>query len=313
MNGSALFHRVVVAACAAVALAGCGGTEPGQLAGAASGCEGARLDAADRCRLPNGHFASQACCALPATPDERRSLEAYHCPAAGALIAVAFFDADSTLRVSKSGSPTANGEKDVNVLPFAARRIAELNQQARLVAIVSNQGGVAEGQITVAAAQAALAFTASQLARLGGKIDYFDFAEKNDEFRKPKTGMAKHLDQLLGETCGASVDWPATFMVGDAGYKKGVDGPHPDGRPADDFSNSDRLFAENLGIPFHEPTDYFGWRDCGTFNIHDEGDLLALLVAMEQEIAALEQSGADPERLAVLEQEVASIREVNGL
>jgi hypothetical protein len=103
------------------------------------------------------------------------------------------------------------------------------------------------------------------------------------------------------------------FMVGDSGYKKGVDGPHPDGRPADDFSNSDRLFAENLNVPFHEPTDYFGWREYDVFNIESQKQLEAFLAEIDAQIADLEESGDDPDLLEALTKEVAGNRKVNGL
>jgi DNA 3'-phosphatase len=280
----------------------------------ATSCEGAKLDAKGICRKPTGKYAAKVCCAAPPTyAKTRQSLDAYTCPAGGAKSKVAFFDADNTLRVSRSGAPTANTKDDVFILPFTATTIAGLNKDGYLTAIVSNQGGVASGQTTLEVAEGALVYVASHLNDLGARIDYLDFAENNDEFRKPKTGMAELLDELLADKCGAGIDWEASFMVGDAGYKKGVDGPHPDGRPADDFSNSDRGLAENLGVPFSEPTDYFAWRDFGYFNILYKSDLVGLLNNIDEEIADLEDTGDDPERAAALADEVAKNRAINGL
>jgi DNA 3'-phosphatase len=302
----------VVASGAAMVLASaCTTDNVGSGEGEATSCEGASFDSGGHCRV-NGRFAKKSCCEL-ATPSARRTLEAYTCPSGDAPIPVALFDADSTLRISRSGSPSANGPEDVYVRPFAARTIAELNQQGYLVAVVSNQGGVGAGYVEYAVAEGALAFTANQLHELGGKIDYFDFAENKDDNRKPNTGMPERLDGMLKDKCDRGIDWEASFMVGDAGYKQGVDGPHPDGRPADDFSNSDRGLAENLGIAFHEPTDYFGWRTWETYNIHDLGDLEGLLEAMSKEAKDLEQSDQDWERHEMLVQEVEDIRRVNDL
>jgi bifunctional polynucleotide phosphatase/kinase len=218
------------------------------------------------------------------SPATRRNLESWSCRTDGQATPVAFFDADSTLRVSRiDGKVTATATDDVNVLPMAATRIAQLNGAGYLIAIVSNQGGVSSGNTTYEVAEGALAFTASQLGRLGARIDYFDFAEAYDENRKPQTGMATRLDAALTEECGAGMDLSRSFMVGDSGYKKDEDGPHPDGRPADDFSNADRGFAENLGVPFHEPTDYFGWRNFGVFNIASQTELIELHEAIERE------------------------------
>lgn len=275
-------------------------------------CTGAKLDDNGVCRK-NGRFAKKICCAPPSFPKTRQSLDAYRCPEDAEPVKVAFFDADSTLRISRSGTPTANAKDDVYVLPFVASKIAELNADGYLVAIVSNQGGVAAGYTPIDVAEGGLLFVGEQLDKLGAKIDYMDFAEEKNDFRKPKTGMAELLVELLDEKCHLSIDWDSSFMVGDAGYKKDVDGPHPDGRPADDFSNSDRGFAENLEIPFSEPTDYFGWRDYGYFNIRYKSQLEGVLSGIEEEIAELEASGDDPERVAALREEVAGNRLVNDL
>ncbi len=302
---SAALSLSVVAACS---------SDPGTTTLDATGCEGAKKDQNGVCRRPNGQFAKKVCCAGPAPfPTARRTLEAFACPAGDAPIPVAFFDADSTLRISRGGSPTANTPTDVYVLPFAAQKIAELNRDGYLVAVVSNQGGVSSGHTPLEVAEGALVFVGEQLSALGAEIDYLDFSEANDEFRKPNTGMAELLDTQLLEKCGVGIDFEASFMVGDAGYKQNVDGPHPDGRPADDFSNSDRIFAENLGIPFSEPTDYFGWRSYEVFNIRYKSQLLALLTSVDEEIAALEASGDDPERLEALRDEVRDNRRVNDL
>jgi DNA 3'-phosphatase len=231
----------------------------------------------------------------------RRTLAGVTCPEEVSPFKVAFFDADSTIRVSKSGAVTADSATDVNVLPFAAREIERLVGEGYLVAVVSNQGGVGSGHQTFETAEQALALAIAKLDTLGAHIHYFDFAEEYNGFRKPKTGMADLLDETLVEACGAGIDFAQSFMVGDSGYKRDVDGPHPDGRPADDFSNSDRLFAENLEIPFHEPTDFFGWRSYDVFNIASQDELDAFLGTLE--------ASNDP----ILQAEAAANRAVNEL
>lgn len=303
-------HHALLLTALLAAAPGCG-DDTGTAESDLTSCDGAYVDDGGRCRRPDGRFARAICC-TPSSPTERRNLDAYACPA-DAEVPVAFFDADSTLRVSKSGTPTASSAEDVNVLPFAAPYITELQERGYLVAIVSNQGGVAAGITPFEVAHDALVFTASQLTALGGTIDYLDFADQKDEYRKPNTRMGTELEERLVAKCGTAVDWDGSFMVGDAGYKKNVDGPHPDGRPADDFSNSDRLFAENLGIDFSEPTDAFGWRAFGFYNIRYQSQLLGVLEAMQTVVDELRASGDDPERLAELEHEIESIREINAL
>lgn len=275
----------------------------------ATSCESAKIGTDGKCRV-GSKLAKKSCCAVPRA---RRTLDAYGCPAGDKLIPVAFFDADSTLRISRSGSPTASEIDDVYVLPFAARTIAKLNKKKMLVAVVSNQGGVAAGHETLETAEGALLFMIKQLYKIGGKVNYLDLAEAKDENRKPETGMATRLDGLLSEKCGRGIDWAKSFMVGDAGYKEGVDGPHPDGRPADDFANSDRGLAENLGIPFHEPTDYFGWRTWETYNIHDKGDLTGLLDAIRAEIDAIAEEAGNVDRYEMLLDEWNDNRSINDL
>jgi bifunctional polynucleotide phosphatase/kinase len=243
---------------------------------------------------------------------KRRTTTAIKCPAGTAKAKVAFFDADSTIRISKSGAVTANTATDVNVLPFAAQEIKRLAGEGYVIAVVSNQGGVAAGIQTFATAEKAIALAVSKLRKLGAPVHYFDFAEANNNFRKPNTGMADLLDDKITTKCGEGIDLSESFMVGDSGYKKAVDGPHPDGRPADDFSNSDRLFAENLGIPFHEPTDFFAWRDYEVFNLAKPPELTDFLDAIEARAEELRVDGDEDGALA-LEDEAAGNREVNGL
>lgn len=243
---------------------------------------------------------------------KRRSMTAVKCAPGTAKARVAFFDADSTIRVSKSGAVTANNPTDVNVLPFAAQEIKRLAGEGYVIAVVSNQGGVGAGIQTLATAEKALALAISKLRKLGAPVHYFDFAETNDHFRKPMTGMAELLDDKITTKCGEGIDLSQSFMVGDSGYKKDVDGPHPDGRPADDFSNSDRLFAENLGVPFHEPTDYFQWRDYEVFNIAKQAELTDFLDAIDARAAELRADG-DEDAATALEDEAAANRAVNAL
>lgn len=175
------------------------------------------------------------------------------------MVKVAFFDADSTLRVSLSGSVSANGPKDVMILPFVSQRIAELNKRGYLIMIVSNQGGVGKGILPIETADLALNYMSEliQIQNNRALVHYIDFAEAEDEFRKPNTAMSRNLENELG-VLGLKIDWKNSFMVGDSAYKKGD--IRPDGKAGAHFSNSDRLFAENLKIPFFEPNDFFGWR-----------------------------------------------------
>lgn len=188
-------------------------------------------------------------------------------------VKVAFFDADSTLRLAPSKSVSANGATDVAILPGVADKIAELNAQEFLVTIVSNQGGVAEGHVRYEVAESAIKYTMELIAEQNprAKIHYFDMAERGhgDYFTKPNIGMAKYLESVLRNE-GIEIDWNNSFMVGDSRYKK------TDVTPRDtagsDFSNADRLFAQNLDIRNFDPRVYFGWstRD---YQLINRGDI----------------------------------------
>ena len=187
-------------------------------------------------------------------------------------VKVAFFDADSTLRVSKSGSVSANSEKDVQLLPFAAKKLKALAAQGYLIAIVSNQGGVGKS-ITLATADKALQYTKDLIRLGGGEVHYFDFAEFKDHDRKPDIGMGERLESVIKAQLGAgySMDKARSFMVGDSSYTDKQ--TRPDGRKGFSFSDSDRLFAANYGIPFHEPQTFFGWDKYGVEEFERKADV----------------------------------------
>ncbi len=227
------------------------------------------------------HFAIAA--SASRFPTSRREISPSFRPSDGKKVRIAFFDADSTLRVAPSGSVSANGPKDVAVLPMLREKLRELESQGFLLAIVSNQAGVQKGYVTAKDAEAALAFTISELGQRGIRFHYFDFAENEDENRKPGLGMAERLAALVEAKFGVGVDWAGSFVVGDSGWKKGVD-LEPDGTPGEDFSNTDRLFAENLakkhpGVVFHHPRDFFSWKKVGIRNFPDYESLKSFVIS----------------------------------
>lgn len=176
-------------------------------------------------------------------------------------VKVAFFDSDATLRVAPSGEVSAQSENDVFILPNVAEKIADLNRQGYLIAIVSNQGGVSRGKISIEQAEKALLKTISLIREQNpqAKIHYLDYAEQNDDDfnRKPNIGMGKNLERVLARQ-GYRLDWANSFMIGDAQYKKTDIDPRTK-EPGLDFTNTDRLFAENLGIKTAHASEFFGW------------------------------------------------------
>ena len=198
------------------------------------------------------------------SPKRQTLLQPFHTNKDGS-VNVAFFDADSTLRITKSGSLSPNSPKDYIILPNVINSLAKLSKQGYLIVIVSNQGGIPKF-VSLEKAESSFQYLIRDLSNNGAKVHYFDFAENYDENRKPNIGMAKRFEQALKQH-GAFVNKENSFMVGDAAYKKAMkDQPaelRPDGREGINFSNSDRLFAENYGVRFIEPQFFFKWADYG--------------------------------------------------
>jgi DNA 3'-phosphatase len=177
-------------------------------------------------------------------------------------IKVAFFDADSTLRVAPSGNVSANGPRDAWLLPEVTAEIERLASEGYLIAIVSNQAGVPK-MVPRLHADGALDHVRNVAKWLNPKaiIHYYDFAENKDHNRKPNTGMLERVEAMIKEKFNATIDKENSFMCGDAAYSK--EETRPDGRKGFDISNSDRKVAENFGIRFTDPADQFGWRKYG--------------------------------------------------
>ena len=169
------------------------------------------------------------------------------------------------------------------MLPGVADKLRELNEQGYFVAIVSNQGGIPQ-HISLDNADAALTNLSQDLSRQAAFVHYFDFAENNDDDRKPGIGMALRLETKLA-ALGLKIDKENSFMVGDSAYRKATGSrpadTRPDGRPGFNFSNSDRYFADNYGIKFYEPQTYFGWEKYGVELIENRKDLERLEQAMK--------------------------------
>jgi DNA 3'-phosphatase len=202
------------------------------------------------------------------------------CKKLGDQTKIAFFDADSTLRISRDGHVSANAVDDVYVLPYVSQKIKDLNDRKYVVAVVSNQGGVSAGMVSYEVASGALKFMASQIEKLGGVIDYIAMAPDKDAFKKPNTGMADELFNFIRTSCRKDVNKADSFMVGDFAYTKEQRDAH--GNQGDDFADTDRLFAEHVGVGFYDATDYFGWYPLGIRNISKPNDLTDFLRILDK-------------------------------
>ncbi|TVY50050.1 Bifunctional polynucleotide phosphatase/kinase [Lachnellula occidentalis] len=167
---------------------------------------------------------------------------------------VAAFDFDSTLIETASGKKFASNSQDWKwwhpSVPEKLRKLY-LEDGYRIVA-VSNQGGVSLKPNTKAP-KAHTSKVASFKEKVSVVFNQLDIpmsiyaATEKDIFRKPRTGMwAEVLDDY-----DIQPDLNQCIFVGDAG------GRHAEGRKPKDFSCSDRNFAENIGIKFQTPEEFF--------------------------------------------------------
>jgi bifunctional polynucleotide phosphatase/kinase len=168
---------------------------------------------------------------------------------------VAAFDLDGTLVNVKSSGAMGRAwplDEDDWVLfndrvPATVRRY---HSDGYEIAILSNQGGV-QTKLAGKMAQLVKARSAAVAATLGVpcRVLLCPSRDPDNAYRKPQTGMWAFLEELRGP--GAPpIDRARSVFVGDAAGRSGDHG----GKAAD----SDRAFAEALGVPFLTPEEAFG-------------------------------------------------------
>ena len=117
------------------------------------------------------------------------------------------------------------------------------------VIMITNQAGIAKGKLTLAQFQKKLK---NILARLGVNVQVFVSTGDTGYFRKPRPGIWEWLE-LRGNK-KVAVSREDSFYCGDAAGR--LAGVVP-GKKKKDFSCSDRLFAENVGVKFFTPEEFF--------------------------------------------------------
>lgn len=172
---------------------------------------------------------------------------------------VAAFDLDSTLIATSSGKKHASGATDWkwwhSQVPGRLRQLC--NDEGYRVIILSNQAGLTLHFDTnhkgpKATAQKRVSDFKQKCNAVLSNLDLptsVYAATERDVFRKPNTGMWKELCEDYD--IPGVVDLDNSFFVGDAG------GRLASAESARDFSCSDRNLAENLGIRYHTPEEFF--------------------------------------------------------
>ena len=148
---------------------------------------------------------------------------------------LAMFDFDNTLVTTFTG----------NILPGVKNTLRALDKDGYDIVIFSNQLGISKGKQTHEGYRKNIEKFLESYG--SNKISVFYSTEK-DIYRKPHTGMY----ELMKKKFDISSVTKNSFYCGDAA-----------GRPTTkkrkkDFSNSDRLFAYNIKLPFYIPEEIIG-------------------------------------------------------
>eukprot|EP01080_Neovahlkampfia_damariscottae_P005881 gene5881-9709_t len=156
------------------------------------------------------------------------------------------FDMDDTIITPKSGAKFAKGRKDwVWLNDSIQKKLKDLNEEGYKIVIFTNQAGIEKGKTKLRDIQGKIEDVMNEL---GFCIQAF-VAAGTDQFRKPNNTMWEIFEEkynggitlekamYIGDAAGRKKDWKS-------GMKK-------------DFSCSDRKFANNSGIDFQTPEEFF--------------------------------------------------------
>ena len=156
-----------------------------------------------------------------------------HIPNIIPQIYIAAFDLDWTLSAQeKSFLPSSANSEDIVILPQRKEVLEALMKSGYTLVVFTNQ--LAKSPKVI---QKKLDRITKFCLELGLPV-YVIISTHDDEYRKPNIGMWKYLTKIIPDIRHA-------FYVGDAAGR------------TKDFADSDKLFAENIGITFHTPEEIF--------------------------------------------------------
>uniref|UniRef100_UPI0037E83D1F bifunctional polynucleotide phosphatase/kinase n=1 Tax=Semicossyphus pulcher TaxID=241346 RepID=UPI0037E83D1F len=166
---------------------------------------------------------------------------------------IAGFDIDGCIITTKSGKVFPTGPDDWKILfPEIQPKLANLLKTGYKVVFFTNQMGIARGKLRPEVFKSKVE---DILTTLKLPVQVF-VATGPGIYRKPVMGMWNHLCDKAND--GVTVDKTQCVYVGDAAGRPENWAP---GKKKKDFSCSDRLFAQNIGLLFHTPEEYFlGWK-----------------------------------------------------
>ena len=127
----------------------------------------------------------------------------------------AFLDRDGTLNVQPPPHQYVTDVRDLELIPGAIEGAAQLAAAGYLLAVVSNQRGLARGLLDEAVLGSIEGVIQEELAAHGARIEAFRYCphdlDTGCDCRKPRPGMLLELAEELG------VDLGSSWMIGDSG------------------------------------------------------------------------------------------------
>lgn len=163
---------------------------------------------------------------------------------------MAALDLDGTLITRRSGLPFPKDADDWQFFnPEVINKLKQAVDNGFQIVIFSNQYGIKSALLGAASVKIRTIINnvLDELENAGVYAQVL-LATSKDHLRKPETGMWDFFVANLNN--GATPNKAESFYVGDAA-----------GRAADigESSDSDKAFAENIGLKFYTPEEYFGY------------------------------------------------------
>lgn len=124
---------------------------------------------------------------------------------------VVFLDRDGTINVDKG---YVFRREDWQFTPDAPAALKRLADAGFVLAVITNQSGIARGYYTAADMRALHEYMAEELEKSGVHIAAIAFCphdrDSTCDCRKPNPGMVKHIEEQVG-----AIDYAASWTVGD--------------------------------------------------------------------------------------------------
>ncbi|KAF5330357.1 hypothetical protein D9619_005663 [Psilocybe cf. subviscida] len=123
------------------------------------------------------------------------------------------------------------------------QKLRDLHGSGHSIIIISNQG----------IKPAALKTWKEKISSIAKSLEDVPFrllaATQKDQYRKPMPGMWYEVERIFSEE-GVAIDKASSFFVGDAAGRRYAKGK-------EDFSCSDRKWADNVQLKFYTPEEFF--------------------------------------------------------